>query len=295
MLVGAHVSVAKGLIASLEYARDVGCECIQVFAKSPRRWVGPPPDIEAGLRFAEARESHGIRAVYTHTAYLINLAATDPEARARSIEALADEIVRGRLLSAEGVITHLGTDPLGDPEGAAERIAMAVRDAFDIADDAGPGPDDTDRRRTRLLLENSAGAGHTYGRDVEQLATVFDAAPELRESLGVCVDTCHGHVAGMGLGTPEEWTTLIESIDTRCRPGALEVVHANDAVYGGGSRRDRHAWIGDGTLGHEPFAAMFTVLAGTGTCAITEMPGEVPVKDSENIRRLKGLRAQVAQ
>ncbi len=294
MLVGAHVSVAKGLVASLEYARDVGCECIQIFAKSPRRWIGPPSDAEAGKRFAEARASHGIRAVYTHTAYLINLAATDPDARTRSIEALADEIVRGRLLAAEGVITHLGTDPLGDRGAAAERISSAIRDAFRIADASVP---DTapDPSRTRLLLENSAGAGSTYGRDVADLAAVFALAPDLTDLLGVCIDTCHGHAAGMALDTREAWRALVADIDAGCRHGALEVVHANDAVHERGSKKDRHAWIGDGTLGYEAFRAMLSVLDTGEMCAITEMPGEVPIKDSENIRRLKDVRAQVSE
>ena len=130
MRIGAHISMAQGPLEALAYARDVGCECIQIFAKSPRRWAGKAPDVEASRALAYHRAEYGVRAVFTHTAYLINLAAVEPDARSRSIHALADEIDRARLLAADAVITHLGTDPYGDRDSAAARIASAIEAAF---------------------------------------------------------------------------------------------------------------------------------------------------------------------
>lgn len=291
MLIGAHISVSRGLLPALEYARDTGSECIQIFAKSPRRWIGPPPDADMSRRFAEQRDSFGVKAVFTHTAYLINLAATDPEQRRRSIDALADEIVRGRLLQAEGVITHLGTDHLGDRDAAASRIAQGIEEAFAVADSeyAASG-------YTRLLLENSAGAGRTYGRDVSDFAAVFSAVgADARERMGVCIDTCHAHVAGVDVRTADAWERLIGEIEAGCGPAALRAIHANDCMFPFGSARDRHAWIGAGTLGSEAFSAMLGAPLGDRVCAIVEMPGDVPIKDIENVRRLRELRSALSE
>lgn len=286
MLIGAHISTAHGLPAALAYARDTGCECVQLFAKSPRRWEGPPPDIEASARFADACPDYGIQAVFTHTAYLINLAAVDPDARSRSISALADELTRARHLRADGAITHLGTDPLGDRAEAASRIATAIAEAFERADleIAGHAP--------RLLLENTAGAGATYGRDVADLAAVFSATPpELQAHLGVCIDTCHAHAAGIDVVTREGWRSLVDAVESGCGRGAIRAVHANDSMFPFASRRDRHAWIGEGTIGYPGFSAMLGAPLPPDVCALTEMPGDVPIKDSENVSRLKRLRS----
>jgi deoxyribonuclease-4 len=83
MLVGAHVSVSGGYIAALDYAESVGCECIQIFAKSPRQWRGPVIDPEAARAFIAAREERSFGPVFSHTAYLINLATDDPALRER--------------------------------------------------------------------------------------------------------------------------------------------------------------------------------------------------------------------
>ncbi len=285
MLIGAHVSVANGLAAAVDYAASVGCESMQFFAKSPRRWEGPPANPEAGKPFLEHRLAAGIRAAFTHTAYLINLATPDEILRERSIAALADEIARARLLFADGVATHLGTDPFGNPESAADRIASAVQAAFDLAGTQSDSP-------TMLLLENTAGSGNAYGRTIGELAAVIDRAEEDSRLLGVCFDTCHAHASGIDLSDEHRWSIVLNEIENRCGSKALRLVHANDCVYERGSHRDRHAWIGDGTLGLDAFAAMVRHPKLEGVPAVMEMPGEIPYKDRENIRRLTFLRDQ---
>lgn len=283
MYVGVHVSVAKGLVNAVEYAASVGSECMQVFAKSPRQWQGRPLDPQAAHAFAEARERAEIREVFTHTAYLINLASVDDVLWERSVAALADEIVRGRTLGADGVATHLGTHPTGESEEAADRIATAIRRAFEIAGDATGIP-------TRLLLENTAGGGTLYGRTVAAIGRVIERCGEYGPLVGVCLDTCHAHASGIDVSDDAAWGRLLAGIDGACGSGSLGLVHANDCMFELGSRRDRHAWIGDGTIGSAGFAAMLQRTELADVSAVTEMPGEVPIKDEENIRRLKGLR-----
>ena len=202
MLFGAHISVAGGYEGALDYAFEVGCECAQIFAKSPRQWKGPLPDPAKAEAFVAARLRRGFGPLFTHTAYLINPATPEPELREKSIVALADELVRGALLGASGVVTHIGSDPLGDPDAAAHRVADAVNRAFELA---GPAADST-----RLLLENTAGAGRTFGSTFEELGNCIDLAGLPVEKLGVCLDTCHAFAFGMPLDTAEGWVTVID-------------------------------------------------------------------------------------
>ena len=282
MLFGAHISVAGGYERALDYAFEVGCECAQVFAKSPRQWRGPLPDPVKAEAFVAARLERGFGPLFTHTAYLINPATPEPELREKSIAALADELVRGAMLGAVGVVTHIGSDPLGDPDAAAHRVADAVNRAFELA---GPAADST-----RLLLENTAGAGRTFGSTFEELGLCIALAGLPVEKLGVCLDTCHAFAFGMPLDTAEGWGTVIEGLITCCGAARLGLIHANDCMFERGSRRDRHAWIGDGFIGRAGFEAMVCLPQLDGVCACTEMPGEVPIKDAENISRLRAMR-----
>ncbi|MBE0416527.1 MAG: deoxyribonuclease IV [Coriobacteriia bacterium] len=286
MFIGAHVSVAKGFPSAVSYAKSVGCESMQVFAKSPRRWEGPPTDSDAGRRFAEERETAGIRSAFTHTAYLINLASAEDALWKRSIAALADEITRGRLLGVNGVATHLGTHPSGESEASADRIAEGVQRAFE---QAGGG----ETSDTRLLLENTAGGGRTYGRTIAAIGAILERCAALRPLLGICLDTCHAHAAGIDLGHDVAWGILLSEVERACGPQAIRLIHANDCMFERGFHRDRHAWIGDGTMGSVAFEAMLHRPELRGVSVVIEMPGEVPVKDAENIRRLKVLRGDV--
>jgi deoxyribonuclease IV len=282
MFLGAHISVAGGYLKALDYAQEVGCECAQIFAKSPRQWRGPSIDPRAAEEFVAARAERGFGPLFTHTAYLINPATSDPVLREKSIHALADELVRGSLLGATGVVTHIGNDPDADPDAAAARVGEACVRAFELAGG--------DACKTRLLLENTAGAGRTFGSNFEQLGACITASELPADRLGVCLDTCHAWAYGLPVNTPEGWREVIEGIAGCCDIGRLGLIHANDCLFDRGSRKDRHAWIGDGFIGYEGFAAMVCVPELASVCAVTEMPGEAPVKDSENLRRLSDLR-----
>ncbi|NTW27932.1 MAG: deoxyribonuclease IV [Coriobacteriia bacterium] len=282
MLIGAHVSVGGGYEKALDYAVEVGCECIQIFAKSPRQWNAQPINPLAAERFRSLRAERGFGPVFTHGAYLISLATSDPVHREKSIAALGDELLRGSALGAAGVVTHLGSDPDDDCAAAARRIGEAVNAAFELAGG--------DACNTRLLLENTSGAGHTFGSSFEQLADCIEASGLPSERLGVCLDTCHGFAFGMALDTADGWEQTLHTITNTCGIERLGLVHANDSMFERGSRRDRHAWIGQGFIGETGFSAMVHMAELRDTCACTEMPGQAPEKDIVNIARLKVLR-----
>jgi deoxyribonuclease-4 len=283
MLIGAHVSVAHGYLAALDYAQSIGAECIQIFAKSPRQWRGSPVDPEAAAAFVAERKARAFGPVFTHTAYLINLGTDDQGLRERSIAALADELVRAALLQADGVVTHLGNDPLGDSEAAALRIAEAIVAAYAIAGETGAS--------SRLLLENTAGAGRSFGSTFEELGACLWATGLGPERLGVCLDTCHAFAFGMGVDSEAGWRETILKLKSHVGVDRLGLIHANDCLFERGSKRDRHAWIGDGFIGREGFQAMLDTPEIRDVPACLEMPGEVPVKDTTNIERLKLYRS----
>jgi deoxyribonuclease IV len=282
MLFGAHVSVADGYLKALDYAESVGCECIQVFAKSPRQWHASPVNLDAAARFVAARRERGFGPVFTHTAYLINLATEDAELRDRSIRALADELSRGAVLDAAGVVTHVGSDPAEDPQATALHVASAVQAAFEVA-----GPD---AANVRLLLENTAGAGNSFGGSFAELAACIAHAEMPAARLGICLDTCHAFAYGMPVHTALGWTEVIAEIELTCGLDRLGLIHANDCKFERGSHRDRHAWIGDGEIGNAGFEAMVHNPALAAVAVCTEMSGEVPQKDAINIGRLKSMR-----
>ncbi|MDZ4654624.1 MAG: deoxyribonuclease IV [Coriobacteriia bacterium] len=286
MLIGAHVGVAGGYPQALEYARDVGAECVQIFAKSPRQWQARAFDVAVAEMFRATRDVLGINPVFTHTAYLINLGTTDSSLRHKSITALGDELERATLLGVDAVITHIGTNGGTGIDETAERVATAIAHALSSAGPTAP----------RLLLENTAGAGTTFGNSPEEIGAVLHALPDhFRPRVGVCIDSCHAHAAGYNLSSAEGWASLVDAFDACCGADAICAVHANDCMFPSGSRRDRHAWIGDGTIGYDGFAGMLCEPRLRGIAAITEMPGDVPDKDRENISRLKRLRDGCAE
>lgn len=279
MLIGTHVGVAEGWTRAVDYADSVGCECMQVFVKSPRQWQARPMDPGIAQAF-RARLAHvGMGPVLAHSAYLINLGTADDELWERSWRAVADELRRTAEVGAVALVTHVGTAYVPDPVHTPLRIAAGIDRAWELADVRG----------VRLLMENTAAAGSTFGDGPDELAAVLDRLDSAAGSVGICLDTCHAHAAGWDLAIPSTWSNLVDVFEYCCGM-PIEAVHANDCAFPPGLHRDRHAWIGDGTIGYEGFAAMMAEPRLHGLPVITEMPGDPPYKDVENIRRLKSLR-----
>lgn len=273
------MGVAGGYVEAVDYAVSVGCECIQVFAKSPRQWNARPIDPSAAAAFRARMAEVGMGPVLVHTAYLINLGSADDALWERSCTALADELARAELLGASFVVTHTGTRRKDAPEQTPARIAEGVERAWELAQ----------VRSVRLLLENTAAAGSTFGSGPEELGAVLHRLCDSRPHVGVCLDTCHAHAAGWDLSRAPGWRELLDGFE-RCCGAPVEAVHANDCLFGAGMHKDRHAWIGDGTIGYEGFANLFGDARLKDVPVVIEMPGDVPVKDAENVSRLKRLR-----
>ncbi len=285
MLVGAHIGVSKGYDKAAAYAAEVGCEAVQVFAKSPQQWVGRPVDPAAAARFAAQLREQGVGAFFTHAAYLINLGSKDHGLWSRSLDALADELWRAHVLGAAGAVTHIGTAyDAHDLRKSARRVAEAVALAIELSG--------VPRGGVRVILENTAGAGTTFGRSFDELGAILADLERAGFDVGVCIDTCHAWAAGMDVSSADGWKTLLDGIDACCGKDRIAVIHANDCKFGRGKNKDRHEWIGDGKIGYSGFRAMLCEPRLAHVPAIIEMPGDPPRKDAENIARLKLLRSE---
>lgn len=195
---GAHMSIAGGLHLALERARALGCGAVQLFLRNQRQWAAPPLADTAVHAFRAARRRSGIRHVFAHASYLVNLASPAPAAWRQAVDVFTDELERAEALGLACVVIHPGSH-LG--AGRAAGIA-AVAAALDEVTrrTAGYG--------VRVALENTAGAGHAVGRTFGELAAMLDRATR-PERLGVCVDTCHLFAAGYDIRTPSGWAAAL--------------------------------------------------------------------------------------
>jgi len=277
MLFGAHVSSSGGIWTAIDRAEEMGCDAVQVFTQSPRMWRPTAHTEEALARFRERRTEAGIGAVVCHALYLVNLASTDRTIRTKSIAAMRATLETAAAIEADGVVFHVGSHLGSGFGGALRRVVPALRNLLELTTE-----------RTWLLMENSAGAGGTIGRDVAELETLFERL-DGHERLGFCLDSCHWWVSGVDVTDPATLDAAVDEIDRRVGIRRLRALHVNDAEAPLGSNRDRHASIGQGQMG-DGLGVFLAHPAFAELPAILETPGpEGHGPDAEELRRLRAL------
>jgi deoxyribonuclease-4 len=241
-LFGAHLSITGGYHNALLEAQAHGCATVQLFTKQPSHWAAKPIDEEQARLFADTLRQTGLRRVMGHDSYLINLASPDEEQRRRSIDAFVEEMSRAERLGLSYLVMHPGAHLDQGEEAGLARVAAALDEAHARC----PG------FRVRVLVETTAGQGSTLGYRFEHLAFLLDHVAE-GSRLGVCFDTCHVFAAGYALAPAELYEATMNEFDRIVGLRRIEAFHINDSVKGRGSRIDRHAHIGKGEMGREPF------------------------------------------
>jgi deoxyribonuclease-4 len=291
--IGIHTTIAGDIARSLEIAKKLGCNALQIFSASPRMWPRPGRNVIAeadALRFREKRAELGLGPVAIHANYLINLAASDPIARVRAIQAFRDEIVRGMALGADFLIVHPGSAGGGEKQQAAIRVGEALRAAARGLKMAG----------LRVLVENTAGMGSAVGSKFEELATILKVADDL--NVGVCVDTAHTFEAGYPIHTTEGLEQTLAEIERTIGLARVFVVHVNDSKTEFASRVDRHEHIGKGRIGLEAMGRilrhpMLSPSRLPGRAFLLETPIDAPGDDRRNVAavwKLVGVDAEQA-
>jgi deoxyribonuclease-4 len=262
-----------------ERGRAIGATAIQVFTKTPSQWREPALPAAAPRAFTAGLAAHGIRAVVSHDSYLINLASPDRALRERSVRSFTAELRRCEALRIPIVVSHPGNF-MDDREKGIARNAEAYARCL-AAVPAG----------VTVALETTAGSGTALGSRFEELAALVAAMPRpARRRIAFCADTCHLFAAGYDLTT--DYDGVWNAFDRILGLDRLVCLHLNDSVGGLGSRRDRHALIGEGRLGAEPFRRIMNDPRLARVIKILETPkgDDMVGNDRRMLRKLRAFR-----
>ena len=280
-LLGAHMSIAGGLHRALERGREAGCSVVQIFLKNQLQWTAKPYTPEDIGQFAAAWTATGIRTVFAHSSYLINLAAPTPAEWTRAVAAFHDELERAEALALPFVIIHPGSHKGDGLDAGIKRIVEALDEVTSR----------TRGYRVRVLLENTAGGGATIGRSFEELAALLGGA-RAPERLGVCLDTCHLFAAGYDLRTRAGYESVMKSCAATVGLRQVRAFHLNDAKAPLGSGLDRHEKIGRGRLGKDAFRWLMKDRRFAKVPMVLETPKDPePKADMAGLALLRKLRA----
>jgi deoxyribonuclease-4 len=282
--IGIHTSIADSYIQALESARKLGCNALQIFSASPRMWVRGSariPDTDA-TAFRARRTDLGLGPLVIHANYLINLAASQPMLRTRSIQAFHEELVRGIALGADFLVVHPGSR---GERTSARAVATAIESVKQAAKRVPLG-------NLRILIENTAGMGSAVGSTLEEVADLVAGLAEL--NAGACLDTAHLFAAGYDIGSEKGLEQTIGHVDKSIGLDNVPVFHVNDSKIPLGGRVDRHQHIGEGKIGAAAFGRILKhprlssmPPAGVlGRAFLLETPIDDPGDDRRNVARL---------
>lgn len=276
MKIGAHISTAKPFSDSITRAREIGCECMQIFSNPPQRWNPVPLSESEVSRFRKLNEEVKIDPIIIHGIYLVNLASSNPFYYEASIKSLTDDMIKAAALGAHGVNFHIGSTKGAEFEEVLPKVVEAMKK---ILSDSPEGP--------FLIIENSAGAGNVIGDTIEEIAKVVNELNSDR--VKVLFDTAHAFESGYDLKDPTEIDNFINKIDSLVGLDKLVGFHLNDSKTILNSKRDRHADIGHGEIGLEAFRYLINDSRLTDKCGILETPQDIDTWETQ-IKLLKSMK-----
>ena len=275
--IGAHVSAAGGVENAPLNAKKIGATAFALFTKNQRQWTAKPLTDASIRRFRKNCEDAGYTPdqILPHDSYLINLGHPEPAGLEKSRTAFVDEMQRCEQLGLTCLNFHPGSHLNKIAEDAClERIAESINLAL------------SQTRGVTAVIENTAGQGTNLGHRFEHLAAII-AGVEDKTRVGVCLDTCHTFSAGYDLVTPDGYEKTLALFDDVVGFSFLKGLHLNDGKKTRGSRVDRHASLGQGTLGLEAFRLIMNDARFDGTPMILETPDDS--RWAEEIRMLMAM------
>lgn len=258
--VGGHLSLNGKPRSTVQWAAENGFGCMQIFASSPGAWKPPVIDAETASDFLLARRECDVDPLFIHSIYLINLASADPLLVRRSKSALVSGMQAAEAFGAVGVVTHIGSHGGRGYADVADQVAEGLSDVLASAPQS-----------VRLILENSAGPGGIIGAELAELGDLIERTGR-PERLTVALDTAHLYAAGWDFGEENTAARLVAEFAKQIGLEQLVLVHANDSARPCGSRKDRHANIGEGYIGLEGFRRILAQPALRSVPWILETP-----------------------
>ncbi len=275
--IGAHVSVSGGVEKAIERQEEIGGNCGQIFAGSPRGWKVAEYDNEEEKEFRHLRAEKDQDPYVIHSTYLVNLATPKDELFEKSLRCLQGELDAAETLGVEYVVFHPGAHTGSGCKKGIERIAEGI-DSLDIPGDV------------ILLLENTAGKGTTLGKTFGELRQMIDAADTPDEKIGVCVDTCHAHAAGYDLRSGKGFQDMVQELEEDLTLDQVKLLHLNDSKDARGSEKDNHEHIGKGEIGEGGFRNVVNAEEFEDLPMILETPVTEDRGYRENLELIKSLK-----
>ncbi|MFB6203868.1 MAG: deoxyribonuclease IV [Candidatus Nanohaloarchaea archaeon] len=275
--VGAHVSISGGVEKAVERQEEIGGNCGQIFAGSPRTWSVSDYSEEDGEKFREERSERDQNPYVIHSTYLVNLATPKDDLFEKSLKCLQSELESASTLGVEYVVFHPGAHTGSGREKGLDRIAEGI-DRLDIPE------------TVTLLLENTAGKGTTLGKSFGELREMIDRAETGKEDLGVCIDTCHAHAAGYELGDEDGFRDMVQELEKDLGLEWLKVIHLNDSKDPKGSEKDNHEHIGKGKIGEDGFRNVINSGELEDLPMILETPDGEDRGYRENLEKIMSLK-----
>ena len=268
--IGGHTLDVGGIHMAARRAGRAGMRALQIFSAVPKYYndkVSVKP--ERVTRFRDGLAAAGIAPehVVVHAAYVLNVATPEEEKWTRASAGLAKELERSTALGVGAVCFHPGAATDGDRASGIARITAAIVQALEAVPAAASG--------TRLLVENTAGAGNTIARTAEEVGAILAGVPDaLRKRTGYGLDTCHLYASGYDIAaSPEALRGVLDAFEqaTGEAPGFF---HLNDSEGALGSNKDRHRLLGEGAIGAAPFGWLLADPRSRGVPLVLETPQE---------------------
>ncbi len=279
MLLGVQVSTEGKIYHAFQRAKSLGCNTMQIFSRNPQRWREhflEPKDIE---EFKAGKITCGIKPVFIHIPYLINLASPDSRLYRDSINAYVEDILEAQKLKADYIVTHMGSHKNTSESAGLKRLTKALNIILEK----------TCKTDVGILLENTAGSGSWLGYKFSHQQAVIAGLKD-KKRVGLCLDTAHAYLAGYDIAAKEGLEAIVDEIDKTAGLGRLKLIHLNDAKDKLGSHHDRHEHIGKGNIGLEGMKRIINHPKLRDIAFILETPKDSPTADRINLNRVRKLR-----
>lgn len=269
---GCHLSASGGYMAMIQTALEIGANTFAFFTRNPRGSKAKQEDPADAAAAVEALKTHNFGALVAHGSYTMNLCTADPEARAFAASVLEDDLRRMAALPGNFYNFHPGSHVGQGTEAGIDYISQALKNAL------------RHDYPVTVLLETMAGKGSEVGGKFRELRDILDAVGS--DKVGVCLDTCHVYDGGYDI--VNDLDGVLAEFERVIGLGRLCALHLNDSKNMFGSHKDRHACIGEGSLGLDTFCNIINHPVLAQKPMILETPNELPGYARE-IRLLRSM------
>lgn len=260
LTIGAHLSASKGYTAMLKQAQEIGANTFQFFTRNPRGGSAKAIDEKDVETFLELMKSEGFPVILAHAPYTLNCCSAKPETREFAINTFTDDLKRMEYTPNQLYNFHPGSHVGQGEETGIELIADALNQVL------------FEDMTTTVLLETMAGKGSEVGKTFEELRAIIDKV-ELKDKLGVCLDTCHVNDAGYDV--VNNLDGVLEEFDRVVGLERLKAIHLNDSKNPFNAHKDRHEKIGEGYIGKDAFERIINHPALRNLPFYLETPNEI--------------------